>query len=49
MECYQNMNYGYIDKSGSLKIEPQYYEANNFHSGLACVAIKDESSIIKES
>lgn len=32
--------WGYIDKNGEMKIEPQYHDAWNFHEGLAVVRVE---------
>jgi len=35
---YRSGQVGYIDKSGSLVVQPQYYESSDFSQGLAAVA-----------
>ena len=40
--------WGYIDRTGEMKIPPQFSEAREFHEGLALVAVGDEGPSLEE-
>jgi len=40
--------WGYIDRTGEMKIPPQFSEARDFHEGLALVAVGDERPSLEE-
>ena len=44
----ENGKWGYIDRTGEMKIPPQFSEAREFSEGLAAVAIGDESPSLEE-
>lgn len=39
-------NWGYVDKSGEMKIKPKYSSVNNFSEGMAVVSTDDKTQVI---